>query len=157
MAETERALTCITLDQLSTQAAIDRLEEALLKFPQVEIPLTHSFAPGVYIREVTMPAGAFIIGHRHRTAHFNLALSGRAKVLVGDGEVATIQAPCVVQSEAGIRKVFLVEEEMRWATVHATEETDLKKLEELLVEKTPAFLAREAELKLEREQAALLE
>ena len=144
------------LSTLNTQEKIDALEAELLKFPQVEIPLVHGFAPGVYTREVTMPAGSFIIGQRHKTEHFNVVLTGRAKVLVGDGEVATVQAPCVLKSNAGIRKVLLIEEEMRWMTVHATEETDLEKLEELLVAKTPAYLAWEQQQMLERERTAEL-
>ena len=152
----EIALPAIDLSELSTQEAIDALEEKLLRLPQVDMPLTHSFAPGVYMREIVMPAASFVIGHRHKTEHFNIVLTGRAKVLVGDGEVMTIQAPCTMKSHAGIRKVLLIEEEMRWITVHVTDETDIAKLEEALVSKTPAFLAREKELKLEREQQALV-
>lgn len=146
----------ISLEKLNTQEAIDALEEALLQLPQTEVPLGHYFAPGVYMREVTMPAGSFIIGHRHMTEHFNIVLTGRAKVLVGDGKVATVQAPCIMKSLAGIRKVLLIEEDMRWVTVHPTEETDVGKLDALLIQKTPAYLASEAKLKQsEREQAAL--
>jgi hypothetical protein len=103
----------VELSTLNTQEAIDALEAELLKLPQVEVPLVHGFAPGIYTREVTMPAGSFIIGQRHKTEHFNVVLTGRARVLVGDGEVATVQAPCVLKSNAGIRKVLLIEDRAR--------------------------------------------
>lgn len=137
------ALPEIDLAELTTQEAIDALEARLLHLPQTEVPLIHSFAPGVYLREVTMRAGTFVIGQRHKTEHFNIVLTGRARVLIGDGQVATVQAPCVLKSNAGIRKVLLIEEEMRWITIHPTKETDIPTLEAMLIEKTPAFIDAE--------------
>lgn len=137
-----------TIHHPSTEE-IEGLEKVCLGMDQVDCPLVHQFAPGVYLREITMPAGAFVIGQRHKTAHFNIVLSGRARVMMDDGVVYTIQAPCTFKSEPGVRKILLIEEEMRWATVHPTQETDLNKLEDELVIKSPAFL--------EHEHAQLLE
>jgi hypothetical protein len=59
-----------------------------------------------------------------------------------DGQtVERIVGPCVFVSGAGVRKVLFIEETMTWLTVHPTEETDVEKLEEALVEKSGAWLA----------------
>ena len=121
-------------------AAIERLEGRLLSLPQVPMPLTHRFAPGVYLREIFMPAGTFVIGHEHKTEHFNVVLSGRARVLI-DGVVTEIKAPSVFVSKPGVRKVLVIEEDMRWATVHATTETDVHRLEADLIIKSRAHVS----------------
>lgn len=117
---------------------IEAIEADLLHLPQVECPLVHRFAPGVYARQITMPAGSLIIGHCHNTKHFNVVLKGRARVMMED-QIEDIVAPCVFVSEAGVRKVLRIDEEMVWMTIHPTHETDLKKLEEEIITKSPAF------------------
>jgi hypothetical protein len=98
----------------------------------IEMPLLHDFQPGLYLRRILMPAGAFVIGKTHKTEHYNIVLSGSATVMI-DGEVAFIQAPAMFKSQAGAKKVLLIHEEMVWLTTHATEETDLDKLEKMIV------------------------
>lgn len=133
---------------------IESLESKLLRAPQAEVPLTHMFAPGVYWREVKMPKGVFIIGHEHKTAHFNVILTGRARVLM-NGVLHHIVAPCVLKSEPGVRKILYIEEEMRWATIHPTDETNIEKLEEQLVIKSDSFVNYHKEIQDLQEQMAL--
>lgn len=118
---------------------IEQAEKALLEFPQLDCPLTHKFAPGVYLREIFMPAGTIVIGHEHKTAHFNVVLAGRARVMM-DGVVEEIVAPCTFVSQPGVRKVLYILEDMRWATVHPTKETRIDKLERKLVKKSLAWV-----------------
>jgi hypothetical protein len=105
----------------------------------VECPLKHQFAKGVYFREIFMPAGTFVVGHEHKTEHFNVVLSGCAKVLM-DGEVVDIIAPCVFVSKPGVRKCLLITEDMRWATIHPTDETDIEKLEDIHINRAAPFM-----------------
>lgn len=129
---------------------IESVEAKLLKMPQADVPLLEEFGPGVYIRTVLMRKGTLVIGHEHRTRHFNNVFTGRARVVLG-GAVTTICAPASFISEAGVRKVLFIEEDMIWQTIHPTEETDLQKLEEMLVNKSSTFKDHEiaeARLKL---------
>lgn len=129
---------------LEHSSAVDSLEKAILGHPAVDVagrdtcPLIHRFAPGVYLREIFMPKGQFIIGQRHNTEHFNIVLKGRARVKMDDG-VIEIVAPCTFVSKPGVRKVLYILEDMVWQTIHPTDETNLDKLQELLIEKTEAF------------------
>lgn len=134
---------------LSTSDKVERLEGMLLPKDQVEIPLTHRFAPGVYLREVLMPAGTIVVGHAHNTEHFNIIIKGRATVMM-DGVVQDIVAPQVLVSKPGVRKCLYIHEDMIWQTVHPTEETDLCILEDLLITKSETFLAHH-DLKLLKE------
>jgi hypothetical protein len=130
---------------------VEALEAALLDMPQVNCPLKHQFAPGVYLREILMPAGTFIIGHRHKTEHFNVVLSGRARVMQTGGGVEEIVAPCVFVSKPGVRKILYILEDMRWATVHPTHETDVGVLERQLVEPSEAHRLGAREIQLLKE------
>lgn len=102
---------------------------------QVECPLVHHFSPGIYCREIFMPAGTFVVGHKHKTQHLNIILTGSAAVLM-DGKVHYIKAPAVLESKPGVQKVLLIEEDMRWITVHTNESDsrDIVSIEESLIE-----------------------
>jgi quercetin dioxygenase-like cupin family protein len=100
--------------------------------------VVHRFAPGVYMREVFMPKGTFVIGHQHKTKHLNIITKGRALVAM-NGEVHEVVAPCTIVSEPGVRKVLLIGEDMLWATIHPTNETNILKLEQELITKSEAY------------------
>jgi len=121
---------------------IENLERELLSLPQVECPLKHSFAPGVYMREITMPAGSLIIGHEHLTEHFNVILTGKARVMI-DGVIEDLVAPCYFISKPNVRKVLYIVEEMKFATIHPTEETSVDVLEQTLIRKSNSFIKHE--------------
>lgn len=129
---------------------IEEVEDHMLHMPgkitAKEFDLTHHFAPGIYMREIVMPAGLFIVGHRHLHQHHNLCLSGRALVNIG-GRVEELIAPSVFKSESGVRKILLILETMRFVTVHPnpTNETDIEKLSGMFIEKSDAFLEFEKE------------
>jgi len=104
---------------------------------QVEMPVVNRFAPGVYIRQITMPKGTTVIGQEHKTKHFNIVMKGSAEVMV-DGEIELIEAGAIFTSEAGVMKSLKILEEMVWLTIHPTDETDLDKLEEMHIVKRDA-------------------
>ena len=132
-------------DQSNHNGLIEKLEDGLFACEQPECPVRNLFAPDVYMREITMPADSVIIGHEHKTEHFNIVLKGKARV-VQDDKVEYIEAPCIFVSKAGVRKVLYIEEEMVWATVHPTKETDLEKIEKETICKSDTWLANTKEL-----------
>ena len=99
------------------------------------LPLTHTFSDGVYAREIFMPKGMIVVGHTHKTKHLNIVSTGKAKVWY-NGSVKEITAPYTFESEAGMRKVLYIEEDMFWTTIHITDETDILKLENDLIDKS---------------------
>ena len=117
---------------------IEQVEAELLNFPQVDCPVTNHFAPDVYAREIFMPAGSIVIGHKHKTEHFNIVLSGSANVMCDD-KIEYIEAPSIFVSKPGVRKVLYILEDMRWVTIHPTKETDMDKLEEICIEKSDSW------------------
>jgi hypothetical protein len=130
-------------------ADIEALEARLLGMAGIngeaeECPLEHRFAPGVYLRTITMREGLFVVGHEHRTEHLHIVHSGRARVFM-DGKWVLVQAPGVFVSRPGVRKILVIEKEMVYSTIHPTTETDLEKLEAEMVIKSPSYLRFYAE------------
>jgi len=119
--------------------ATEQIESKLLELPQIDCPVLHHFGPGVYIREVRMPAGSLILGHRHKNAHTNILVSGRLKFLNEGGKVAELVAPVVITSNPG-RKLAYILEDTVWQNVYATEERDIETLEEILLDKSEAWI-----------------
>lgn len=117
---------------MSNDMQINDLAQQLLQEPQVDCPLTHYFCNGVYLRQITMPQDTFVIGKIHKTEHFNIVLKGKARVYM-DGVVSDIEAPCIFPSGVGVQKVLYIVDEMVWATIHATNETDISMIESSLV------------------------
>ena len=118
---------------------LDALEAELIGQPEFDCPVTHRFGPGVYIREVFMPKGAFIIGHRHKTTHLNVMLTGVIGLINDDGTETLLHAPQTFVAQPG-RKSAYIYEDVVWQNIHATTETDIEKLEETFLDKSPVYL-----------------
>lgn len=134
---------------LGTLAKIEAFEAVGLEMPQVEVPVVHRFCEGVYIREATLRAGMFAIGHAHTKDCINTVLTGSVSVMI-DGALKRFSAGDVFIGKAGGRKAGFVHEESRWQTVHATKETDLAAVEREFIAKSPAFIAHEKRIEEDR-------
>jgi len=122
---------------------LEKVEQSMLSAQaEIECPLTHRFSDGIYSREIFMPAGTVVLGHKHKTRHLNIVLRGRCKVIAND-EVKEIVAPCTFESEAGVRKLVNVLEDTVWQTIHVNEDDceNIEQLEARLVEPSHTFIA----------------
>lgn len=94
----------------------------------IDPEINHFFADGMYGRQMTLNAGDVIVGKIHKQNHIVVISKGSGYVI---SEVGMMQykAPFTFVSEAGTKRTIKAEEETVWMTVHATEETDLDKIE----------------------------
>lgn len=128
------------LRELATRDAAPRekilaFQEAVARCPSTmhELVPRHHFAPGAYARELFVPAGRLVVGKIHKHAHINVLSMGRCTVFTEDGLVE-LEAPATFVSSPGTKRAVLTHTDIVWTTVHATNETDLAKLEfELIV------------------------
>tara|TARA_R110000796_G_scaffold12144_2_gene40330 strand:+ start:2444 stop:2857 length:414 start_codon:yes stop_codon:yes gene_type:complete len=125
---------------------IEGITKEFMDHPQVECPVTHNFAPDIYIREIFMPADTVVIGHKHLTEHFNVILKGKCRVMIGD-VVEELTAPCTFVSGAGSQKIVNVLEDCIWQTVHSNpdNENDIETLESRYVIKDVAITESQKE------------
>lgn len=149
LAATEEEAVKAVLLTKHTLENIVAVERTIMEYPQVECPIFHRFGPGLYIREIHMPAGAFVIGNYQKFEHLNVMLKGRVVVVNDDGSHSEIVAPTVFVGRPG-RKVGYVKEDVVWQNIYATDETDIAKLEEMFVIKSENWDAYLAEREKER-------
>ena len=97
--------------------------------------LVHYFAPGVYARELTIPAGFMLTGKIHKTEHLNIISQGEIVVVSPEGK-SIIKAPHTMVSNPGIKRVGYAITDTVWTTIHVTDKTDLDEIEEEVIAKT---------------------
>lgn len=129
---------------------IEALESHMLNLPQAECPVVHHFGPGVYIREVTLPAGTFAVGHAQRHEHLNIMLTGKVAILADDGTTKILQAPMIFTGRPG-RKVGLILETCIWQNVYPNPNNlrDVDELENTWLDKSSTWKAHDAAKQLE--------
>ncbi len=112
-----------TVDLLTDRDKVAILETEMLKREQVVIPIRHYFSPGVYAREITIPAGTLLTGRIHKFEQLNILSSGEIDVLTHEG-MKRVKAPFTIVSPPGTKRIAFAHTECTWTTILATEETD---------------------------------
>lgn len=121
---------------LKVRETISRVESAIKNMPDHLVgncyPLKHSFADGLYIRELTVPAKILTVTKIHKYSHAAFLLKGELSILE-EGGIRNIKAPHYLVTPAGTKRIVYHHDEVILVTVHATKETDLQKIEEELI------------------------
>ena len=126
---------------------VEKMEGFMLTHEQASCPVIHRFGPGVYIREVMIPAGTLAVGHHQNFEHTNVMLKGRVTILNDDGTTTELIAPTIFVGKPG-RKVGYIHEDIVWLNVYATDETDVEKLESTFITKSDTWSAGQIEDKI---------
>lgn len=101
-----------------------------------DFPLKHSFADGIYIRQMNMEKDSVVVGAIHNHLHVWFLLTGHITVATEDN-IEDYIAPCYVTSTPGVKRVIYANEESIFVNVHKnpTNTQDLDKLESEIVSK----------------------
>jgi len=125
----------------SVRHVIVQLESNIKKYNQEhqlaepDCPLSHVFAPGAYARTIFIPKDTVLVGKIHKHAHLNMLMQGCVSVAAEEGPIL-MEAPRVMSSKAGTKRVVFTHTNTIWTTVHLTESTDLEAIEEQIIAKT---------------------
>lgn len=133
-----------------TLAAQTALESFAAGLPQAACDCVHAFAPGIYIRQVTLPTGALVVGHRHKQAHLNIMLKGHMTLFHDDGSRSELRAPVMCVAPPG-RKVAYIHEQTLWLNLYASECTDVETLESEFLDKSEDWQQLQAGFVLNRD------
>jgi hypothetical protein len=120
-------------DPLVVRAWIASLANKLLALPgdKAEMPVTHEFADGMYIRRLFIPKGTLLVGKIHKQACVNVVERGDISVLTETGS-KRIQAGFTIVSPTGIQKVGFAHEDTVFTNIFRTDETDPEKVEDII-------------------------
>lgn len=116
----------------SMRERVERLEAIGAQLPQIECITRHHFAPGVYTREMVIPANAFATGAVHKTEHLTIIV-GHCHLTTEESTKEFIGCNTIKSQPGTKRAIRTITETTLW-TIHPTDETDPDKLCELLTE-----------------------
>ncbi len=133
-----------TLNQTpATRESIVSFEGMISALPDAEFgdqkdcPLKHSFADGIYVREIFIPAGKLVVGKIHKHEHPNMFVSGDVSVYTEFDGVQRLNKPTSMISKAGTKRIVYAHQDTVWITYHKTDKTDLKEIEAEII--SPSF------------------
>ena len=92
-------------------------------------PLKHTFADGIYIRQMDMKAGSMVVGAIHNHLHVWFLLTGRLAVITEDS-IEEFISPCYVLATPGSKRVIYAIEESIFVNIHKNP-NNIKNIEEL--------------------------
>jgi len=99
--------------------------------------LKHTFADGIYVRQMEMKKDSMVVGAIHNHEHVWFLLTGHIVVHAHE-VVEDYIAPCYVKCSSGIKRVIYAAEDSIFVNIHKnpTNTQDLDKLEAEIVSKS---------------------
>lgn len=101
-----------------------------------KFPLKHSFADGIYVREMKMKEGSLVVGAIHNHLHVWFLLVGKITVLTERDQEEYV-SPCYVVVKPGVKRVIYANKESIFVNIHKNPSNtqDLDELEAEIVSK----------------------
>jgi|TARA_R110002050_G_scaffold3174_4_gene16558 hypothetical protein len=99
-------------------------------------PLKHTFADGIYVRQMNMNKGTIVVGAIHKHLHVWFLLTGHISVATEETTEDYI-APCYVVATPGTKRVIYANEESIFVNIHKnpTNSQNIEWLEKEIVAK----------------------
>lgn len=95
----------------------------------------HTFKEGLYIRQMSAPAGSLIVGHFHKKDNLNMFLQGTLAMLSDSGKWVLMRAPEYFFATPG-RKIAYILEDTVWCNIYSTDKTTVTEVEEEILDKS---------------------
>jgi len=100
------------------------LEKIMLSMPQVEIPITHTFADGMYARTAFIKKGTAMTGAIHLQETLQIMVSGRVSVATDREDARELSGFNIMVSPPGTKRAGVALEDTIWVTIIRTDETN---------------------------------
>ena len=94
----------------------------------------HHFSDGLYGKEMVLPKGYIAYSHSHNYDHLSILAKGRVIVKTDDYNKEYV-APACINIEANTYHQIEALEDVVWFCIHATDETNIDKIDEVLIGK----------------------
>lgn len=114
-----------------------KIEQELLKLDQVDCPIQHFIADGVYVRVMHIPADTVLTGKIHNFE--SIAALENGTIMITNGESSgVIRAPVRFVDKQGIKRLGLTITDCVFSTTHSIPKgmVDINEIEDYLVSNT---------------------
>ena len=112
-----------------SQSFQDRLDQF-----DIDLGIIHHFSSGVYAKQMHLPAGYVAGSHSQDYDHLSILAKGKVVIRTDLGE-KTYSAPICLTIAKNMHHEIYALEDTTWFCIHATEETDPLKVDEVLIQK----------------------
>jgi quercetin dioxygenase-like cupin family protein len=99
----------------------------------LKLNMLHNFSDGLYAKELVLPQGTFAVQHKHTYDHLSILAKGKVQVLFEGERSKVFEAPACINIVKGINHSIMALEDSVWYCVHATDETDVEHIDEVLI------------------------
>lgn len=100
---------------------------------EFDLKIQHHFSAGLYAKKMEIPKDHYIVSHKHTYDHMSILASG--KVMVEANDIKTeYTAPACINILAGTYHAIVALEDSYWYCIHATSETDIAMIDNVLIE-----------------------
>lgn len=94
--------------------------------------ITHHFSDGLYAKEAFVPVGTAILKHTHDFSHLSILAKGKVAVMTGE-KIDIVEAPACIEIKANVTHGIKAITDCVWFCIHATNEKDPDKVDEILI------------------------
>ena len=126
------AMHTLFFNEIQTRKDILSFEEYIINLPdsfdECPYPLFHTFADGMYTRQIHIPAGHIVTGAIHKNEYFVNVTKGRLWVVSEFGSKEII-APESFVAKAGVKHIVYTLEDTVWSDTHKTDKTTIPEAE----------------------------
>ncbi len=116
--------------------------DLIINAEQTDTGIKHHFSDSIYAKEMHLPAGHVAVSHKHNYSHLSVLAEGECYVMcIVDGEETRAHhiAPSVLEIKAGVEHQIEAIKDVTWLCIHATEEKDPKKIDEVVIADGSSF------------------
>ena len=111
---------------------ITELHQVMKGTFEIDLNEVHNFSDGLYAKQMVIPQG-FVVGqHAHKYSHLSILAKGRVLVKTDDFDKEYV-APACIDIKANVNHLIQALEDTVWYCIHATNETDINKIDEVLI------------------------
>jgi len=103
---------------------LDQCEGVIAQLGEHDMVTTHNFTPGMYIRQIFIPARTILTSRIHLTEHPYVISKGDISVWTKETKTMRLKAPHSGITKPGTRRLLFAHDDTIWTTFHATNDTD---------------------------------
>lgn len=96
----------------------------------------HHFSDGLYAKEMFLVKNSFAVQHKHTYDHLSILSKGKVRVLFDGENSLEFTAPACINIVKDLNHAIYALEDSVWFCVHATDETDVDKIDHVLIKET---------------------
>jgi quercetin dioxygenase-like cupin family protein len=100
---------------------------------EIDLHTQHFFSEKIYAKQMKLPAGHFAVSHKHNYDHLSILSTGIAEVTT-DTETRQYTAPACIDIKAGVEHKIVAITDVDWFCLHHTTETDVNKIDKVLIQ-----------------------